>query len=212
MKSDRIFLIAFFCFFCVSLNAQVFVGGNFSLNTSGGHNTTGTTKTDNPSSFGFNLSPKAGIFLSEKFAAGAALDISYSGTKTPGNPETASKSSTIGIIPFLRYYAIKFNKFSVFGQGNLGLSFSNSSTKTGGTTTDGPKTTRLYLNIVPGLAYDLTEKLSLETSLNFLSFGYYHTTSDDGNSKDITSSFGIGAGLDNIVTVGNISIGAIYKF
>lgn len=212
MKADRILLISLFSFFCVSLNAQVFVGGNFSLNTSGGSTTNGTVKTDKISTFGFNLSPKAGMFLSEKLAAGAALDISFSNTKTPGIPETTSKSSTIGISPFLRYYAIKMNKFSVFGQGTIGLSFSNSSTKAGTATTDGPKITRLYLNLFPGLAYDLSDKLSLETYLNFFSFGYNNITSKNGTSKDKTSSFGIGAGLDNIVNVGSITIGAIYKF
>ncbi len=65
---------------------------------------------------------------------------------------------------------------------------------------------------MPGLAYDLTDRLSLETSLNFLSLGYYNTTEKNGASKDKTTSFNIGAGLDNIVTVGNISIGAIYRF
>lgn len=212
MKTNRIFLIAFFAFFCVSLNAQVFVGGNFSLNTSGGSTTNGAVKTDRPSSFNFDLMPKAGIFLSEKLAAGAALDLSFSMNKTPGTPEITSKSSTIGIIPFLRYYALKIDKFSVFGQGNVGLSFSNSSSNGDVVSTTGPKVTRIYVNLFPGLAYDLSDKLSLETTLNFLSLGYYNTTSKTSSSKNITSSFGVGAGLDNIVTVGNISIGAIYKF
>ena len=131
---------------------------------------------------------------------------------TPGITVTTHNSSTLGLIPFLRYYAVTLNKFSLFGQGDIGLLFSNSTTKIGGTSTEGPKTTSLYLNIKPGLAYDLTERLSLETSLNFASFGYYHTTIKDGASKDKTTSLNIGAGLDNIITVGGITIGAIYKF
>jgi hypothetical protein len=212
MKASRISLIALFSFVCVSLSAQVFVGGNFSLNASGGSTSSGTSTTKNPSSFSFNLSPKAGIFLSEKFAVGSALDISFTGTKTPGNTEISSTSSTIGIVPFLRYYAIKMNKFSVFGQGNIGLSLSNSSSKIGATSMDGPKTTRLFLSIYPGLSYDISDKLSLETSLNILSFGYSYNITTHNSEKDKTSSFNIGAGLGNIVSVGAISIGAIYKF
>lgn len=212
MKNYRWILIGLFTFFCVSLNAQFFVGGNFNLNTSGGSTDNGTTTTDDPSSFNFNLSPKIGKFLSEKIAVGAALNVTFSRTKTPGINEIISKSSTYGIVPFLRYYAIKMDKFSVFGQGNIGLSFSGSSTKVGGTSTDGPTTTNIYLNVMPGLAYDVNDKLSLETSLNILSFGYYNTTVKNGSVKDKTSSFNFGAGLSNVVSVGNLTIGAIYKF
>jgi len=212
MKYYRLVLIGLFTFFCFNLNAQFFVGGNFSLSTSGGSIDNGTTTTDKTSSFSFNLQPKVGRFLSEKLAVGAALDITFSRSKTPAINEIISKSSTIGIIPFLRYYAIKMDKFSVFGQGNVGLSFSGSNTKVGGTSTDGPKTTRVYLTVMPGLAYDVNEKLSLETSLNILSFGYYNTTIKNGSSKDKTSLFNFGAGINNVVSVGSITIGAIYKF
>src|SRR5450759_1942136 len=212
MKTSRIILIVLFSFFYVSLSAQFFAGGNFGLNTSGGSTDDGTIKTDKPSTISFNFSPRVGTFLSENLAAGAALNFSLSRTKTPGTPETIDKSSTIGVSPFLRYYAIKLDKFSVFAQGNIGFSYTRPTTKVGGTLTGGPITTNLYLNVVPGLAYDLSEKFSLETSINVLSFGYYHTTIKNGSAKNKTSSFGMGAGLDNIVTVGNISIGAIYKF
>lgn len=212
MKSIKVYLIVFFSFAFVSMNAQFFAGGNFSLNSSGGSHSVAGVSSDRPSSFNFNLMPKAGIFLSEKLAVGAALDLSFTNSKTFGNTPVTSNSSTFGIVPFLRYYAIKVDKFSVFGQGNLGLAFSNSSTNDDGTTTDGPNSTRLYLNIVPGLAYDLTENLSLETTFNVFSFGYYNTTTKQGDTKDVASSFNIGAGLDNIITVGSISIGAIYKF
>ena len=92
------------------------------------------------------------------------------------------------------------------------MDFSKSSVKTGGTTDDGPKQTRTYLNIFPGLSYDISEKLSLETALHFLNFGYSYTTSKDGFFKDNGSNFNIGAGLSNIVSLDAITIGAIYKF
>lgn len=212
MKTSRIILIVLFSFFYVSLSAQFFVGGNFGLSTSGGSIYNGTTTTDKPSTINFNFSPKVGKYLSENLAAGAALNFSLYRTKTPGTPETIDKSSTIGLSPFLRYYALKLDKFSVFGQGNIGFSYSRATTKAGGTLTKGPITTNLYFNVVPGLAYDVSDKFSLETSINILNFGYYHTTIKNGSAKNRTSSFEMGAGLDNIVVVGNITIGAIYKF
>jgi outer membrane protein len=211
MKSCRVILIALFSFIYISLNAQVFVGGSFGFNTSNSeHNA--TTTTNKVSNYNLDLSPRVGKFLSEKLAIGLALDISLSGNKTDVNFETISKSSGIGISLLLRYYAIRWNKVSVFGQGNIGLAFSNSSVKMGGVTTDGPKGTRVYLSIYPGLSYDISEKLSLETSLNILSFGYNYFITKDGSSKDNNSSFNIGAGLANIVSLNAITIGAIYKF
>jgi opacity protein-like surface antigen len=92
------------------------------------------------------------------------------------------------------------------------VEFSGSTTKSGGLTVDGPKEIRAYLNIYPGLSYDLTDNLSFQTSLNFLSLGYSYFVSRDGSFKDVTSSFNFGTGLSNILSIGSITIGAIYKF
>jgi hypothetical protein len=211
MKSSSVYLVVLFSFFCINLNSQVFVGGNIGFNTSNDKTDNGTT-TNKRSDYRFDLSPRLGKFLSEKFAIGCYLDVSLSGNTTGINPEIISKSSSFGGGLFLRYYAIKWNKFSVFGEGDIGLDFSNSSIKTGGSTTDGPKTTRLYLNFAPGLSFDINDKLSLQTSLNILSFGYNYVMTKDGSSKDSNSSFNIGAGLSNIVSIGAITVGAIYKF
>lgn len=212
MKSYRVFLIILFSLICISVNAQVFVGGNFGFNTTNNKYLDGATTIQKGSNYNFYLSPIVGKFLSEKFAVGVALDLSLSGNKTGVNTETITKSSSVGVSPFLRYYAIKWNKLSLFGQGNIGVELSNSSVKTGGVTNDGPKDTRLYLSIYPGLAYDITDKLSLQTSLNILSFGYNYITSKEGTSKINSSSFNVGAGLGSIISVGAITIGGIYKF
>jgi outer membrane protein len=212
MKSYRAFLIALFSLFCVILNAQYFAGGSISLNTFGGTYDNGTTKTDKTSSFGFNISPRIGKFVSEKIAIGVGLDLSYNKQKEARDPERISRSSYIGFIPFLRYYAVKVNKFSIYGQGNLGLSFSNSSVKEGATTTDGPKISGLGLNIFPALSYDLSDKFSLETTLNFLKLGYNYSTSKTGSIKDHSSEFAFYGRSTIIAELGTISIGAIYKF
>jgi len=210
MKSCKVFLIAICSFVFINLKAQVFVGGSAGFNTS--NNDHEGTTTQKSSGYYLSLRPNAGKFLSEKLAIGLELDFFLSGSKTDVNTETITKASGIGVNPFLRYYAVKWNKFSDYGQGNIGVEFSNQSVKSGGTADDGPKQTRTYLNIFPGLAYDISEKLSLETSLNILSFGYSYVTSKVGTSKDKGSYFNIGAGLSNIVSLNAITIGAIYKF
>jgi hypothetical protein len=213
MKSVRILFLALTSILYIgSLKAQVFAGGNFSLTNSSESTSTGSTATDGPSSLGYSIMPKLGIFLSDKLAAGLSLEYSSNQSKTPSNYLTLSKSSTFGFSPFLRYYAVRFNKFSIFGQGSAGMSLSNSSSKVGGITNDGPKITRYYVSFYPGLAFDLSGKISLETSLNFLSFSYNYLTSKSGSDKDISSTFNIGAGPGQIFTVGDITVGAIIKF
>jgi hypothetical protein len=212
MKSCRIALIALLALLSTGLNAQVFVGGNFNMNLSGGKNDNGTSITDRPSSFSLGLSPKFGKFLSEKAAVGVSLNFAMASSNNHANTETVVNSSSFGVSPFLRYYAIKMSKFSVFGQGSIGFSYASSKTKFGTDVTDGPKTTSFSLSIVPGVAFDLNEKLSLETSINVLGFGLSQNMQKAGNSKETSTNLNLGAGLGNIVNTGNITIGAIYKF
>lgn len=212
MKSYKILLVSLFAFFTIGLNAQIFVGGNFGMNFSNGRTEDVNTNTDKPSIFSFNLSPRIGKFLSEKVAAGVSLSFSFDTENNKAAIEMIEKSSGIGITPFLRYYAIKVNKFSAYGQANIGFAYSKSSIKTGATINEGPKNTSLFFNVAPGLAYDLNDHLSLETSINVLSLGFYQQTSKIGSSISHTSSFGMGAGLSNIANTGSLTIGAIYKF
>jgi hypothetical protein len=85
-------------------------------------------------------------------------------------------------------------------------------TKTGGSTTKGPENTNVFLNVHRGLSYDLTEKLSLQTTINILSLGLSYVTSNTGSVEENKTYFNIGAGLNNIASIGGIPVGAIYKF
>ena len=96
------------------------------LNIHNGKTDDGATTTYKASNYSFSLYPKIGIFLSENFATGVEFNISLSGQKRGANTETISRLPYWGKFP-LRYYAINWNKFSVFGQGNIGLDFTNSS-------------------------------------------------------------------------------------
>jgi outer membrane protein len=212
MKSNRILIVILFSLISISLNAQVFVGGNVRFNTSGHKSDNGASTTSKGSGYNLDIMPNAGKFLSEKLAIGIALNLSLSGNTSGVTTETILKSSSIGVTPFLRYYGLKWNKLSLYGQASTGFSLSNSTSKTGGVSNDGPKTTRLFIFFDPGISYDVSEKLALEASLNFLSLGYNYNISKSGNSTDNSSSFNIGGGLDNLATLGTLTIGAIYKF
>jgi|WetSurMetagenome_2_1015567.scaffolds.fasta_scaffold00921_7 outer membrane protein len=212
MKASRIILIALFSFLCAGLSAQTFVGGSFRINASGNKTSDGSSTSQGPTTFGVNITPTIGRFVSEKVAIGVGLNFEYTDSKTHGSLETESVSTTTGVSPFLRYYAFKTGKFSIFGQANIGASLGSSKATVGGTTNDGPKNTNLYFNIFPGMSYDITEKISLETSLGFLSAGYNYSISKSGSDKATSSSLNVGAGTGNILNVGNLTIGAIIKF
>jgi hypothetical protein len=211
MKSYHVIILALSFFFCINIDAQYFAGGNFSLNASSDKTDQGTTTFKNSNS-NFNLYPSVGEFFSEKIAIGLALNISFSSSTSGSNTETKTQSSAIGASPFIRYYAIKWNKLSLFGQGNIGFAFSNSSQTLDGTETDEPKDYRYYFNIYPGLSYDISDKLQLQSSINILSFGYNYTVTKDDLTKSSSSDFNMGAGLSNIASINGITIGAIYKF
>ncbi len=216
MKRTILVLVSIFMLSLLTGKAQLFVGGNLSFSSQGGSYEAGSTSTDKTKTHSFGFYPKVGYFLNDQFAVGAQLGIALSSSKTPGTPEVITSSSTKGLTPFIRYYVLQMDKFSIFGQGYLGLSLGSQKTKTGTTTVNGPKTTTFSLGIFPGMAYDVGDHFSLEANINLLNFGYSLRTQKDTNvspnTKDVTSSFSFGAGLDNIVNTGSISVGAIYRF
>ena len=212
MKSSKLLLTVLLSIFCFSLNAQLFIGGNVGFNASSDKTKDGGTTISNSSGYAFSFSPYAGKFLSEKFAVGIALNVVTNTSKTGVNPETISNTSSFGFGLFARYYAIKWNKLSLYAQGNIGPSFSASKSKTGGVTTKGPNLTNIALSLYPGLSYDLNDKISLQTTINLLSLGYGFTLIKNDTFKEYRSNFNFGAGLNNIVSVSSITVGAIYKF
>lgn len=194
-----------------SLFAQVFIGGNLGFSASGGKIENGNTSVDKVTQTYFSLAPKAGIFLSERIAVGAQLEISIQNEKTPGNPEEIDRTNSMGLTPFARYYAFSLNKLSVFAQGNLGFLYAVVKHKVGSTTTTGPKTTTLGLTVFPGIAYKLTDRVDLEAVINGLNFNFNRQSVKNNNTTNITNSFGFNANLDAIATSGAITIGAIVR-
>jgi opacity protein-like surface antigen len=192
------------------LNAQMFIGGNVSFNTSHrDQDRVGGTRTTNTYSLG--LMPGLGKYLSDNLAIGLALDLSLTKSKIEDTNTSSLKTSNIGFNPFIRYYLISWNKLFIYGQGNIGIDFSKTTDELNGASTES-NGTQFSLSINPGLIYDISENVSLFTSINILSLGYNYSTTKEGTLKDKSSAFNIGAGLDDILLIGGINIGAIYKF
>lgn len=215
MKKVVYLIIMFLLVSAGSVHAQYFAGGNFNFSSTGGTIKSGNTSTDKESATSFNLSPQAGYFISENFAVGLGIGFNASREKTPGDPEVINKSAGFSIQPFARYYVLRMNKFSLFGEGQLGFSSSSSKVESGSTTTDGPTTNTIGFSVFPGVSYDLNEKIALEAFINGFNLGYSHTTEKsevgDTEVRDKTSSFNLGATTDNILTTGSVTVGFIIK-
>lgn len=198
-------------------DAQFYVGGGFSFNHTGGNTEFNGTTTDKDKINSFSLSPIVGYIYTEKIYFGIVANLSISSMEEQTQPDvTKTTSSSIGAYPFIRYYALNVNKFSAFIQGQAGISIANSKEKVGGTTTDGPSSNTLSLSAFPGLAYDLNENVQLYTNIGLLNFGISRIATKQeiaGETEyDRDIIFGFGVNMNNIVTVGNITVGAIYKF
>jgi hypothetical protein len=88
-----------------------------------------TTKYDG-SSFSFNLYPRVGFFVSDKFVVGAEVDIytgsskyNYFNATGAKSSDSKSSSTTLGVLPFVRYYfaASKNGKSFFYGQAGGGI-------------------------------------------------------------------------------------------
>jgi len=174
---------------------DVFVEG--SISTASTNDKNSDTKT---SSFEFN--PKAGYFLSDKFAVGVELGIG-SGKTTVAGTNTA-KSSNFNFGAFGRYYFLdlgqRFKTYTEFG-------FNVGSDKTGVSTT--VKTNTFNVGAGLGMNYFVTPKVAISFGLgNVINFGSSKTDmSGDKGSSNMNVNLNVFNNFFNTPT-----FGALYKF
>ena len=106
MKKFYFFALAYF-FCCITINGQItkknwLVGGNGSL-SSQIEDLNGTEVRG----IDIKISPAIGYFFIDKFAGGLSTNLIYSNVKFNGG---VSKSTRVGIGPFLRYYFLHTDK------------------------------------------------------------------------------------------------------
>jgi hypothetical protein len=237
---NKFILILVFISFVATSHAQWFVGGNFEYHSTSDKDTSrGDNEKDSYSNFSF--APMVG-YQKGKFAFGASfifntgtekemlllpghwwgpgLDRSPWWPPLPIEVEATTESTFWGIQPFVRYTFAEFGRFSVFanasahflsGTAEQTLKYSYSSEPVPSFHYDA---TSFGINIAPILSYNLSQRVNLETTLNFMNFGFNRTIKKhkEIESKDTDTTFGLGVNSGNIANVGAISIGFIYKF
>lgn len=218
-------------------NAQLFIGGQLSVGSLSSDKVTETVTTPtetltadyNPShTFSFGIAPKIGYMLNDKMAVGAFLGFDMTTQKNPYDDyghfdaEGTHKFTNFGGGVFFRYYLINADKFSFYGEAQVGIKLGTENdtyvytdaSKTVTVDKKGPKSTTLGIGIIPGISYKLNDHFALDANFDILSLGFEHSKQtykeEDGNEKYEYSSINNNLGLR--VNNGGISVGFHYNF
>lgn len=193
----KILLMAAFAVASLTANAQFYVGGTLGFSNDKTNN--GNTKVSS-----YTVMPEFGTVLNDKFGVGIVFGATSQTTKVTGQPDV--KATTWTVNPYLRYQALEIGKVNVFVDG--GVYFQSK-------TRDNYKAGMgLGLNVAPGIAYNLTDNISIVAKANNLfNFGYTKDPVQDiPNAPDADTHVNASLNtLDNF-TAANLSFGFYYNF
>ncbi len=138
----------------------------------------------------FNFNPKAGYFLTDKFAVGVELFVGSAKEELsiPGTPTDETKASSFGAGVFGRYYFLDLGqRFKTYAEAGLGFG----GTKLEENGTDVWKDKNFGVGIDLGINYFITERFAINFGLtDLLSFNTGKREFEDGVTPEVkTSSF-----------------------
>lgn len=159
-----------------------------SLQANSQDNRTEMEKTSN-----FNFTPKAGYFVTDKFAVGLGLNVGTSKFEEYNNVNddyAETKGSSFGFEVFGRYYIADLKRFQPYGELGIGYNTSKqeSTISIGGVsnTTELPKYNQFGVNATLGFNYFVTPKIAVNFALSNL-IGFNSGKSDAPNSEATTN-------------------------
>lgn len=184
MKKILMTLVAVFA--AVSMNAQneMYIGGTINYQSKT------TAALDNS----MKIAPEFGVKLNEQWGVGATL--SYENKKFTND----DKENEFRFAPYARYYALNIGKVNVFVDGGLYFSTFKREFAAGGDN----KNTKYGLFVTPGIAYNVTDKISIVAHANPL-FNLDIVSPDGGDSSTELN-------LLQEFTVNTFSFGFYYNF
>ena len=164
-------------------------GSNLSFISGSSKWKTDTGSGDNGISSALGLSPKLGYFVTDELALGVELQLGYGKSK---NNSDKSHSFDYGVGPFARYY-FGSDKLKPFVGGALNLG-GDSQNSTISNTTYKSKSSTFSFDLGGGLAYFLSEKVSLDLGINY-NYKTAHLNTPD-NYRDQSGTLIVGAGFN----------------
>ena len=157
---------------------QMWVGGSVGFNTS---KTTGLDRhTD------YKILPEFGYVLTDNLGIGVQLGYKHEEYGTP-----KQKANGFEIAPFVRYSFLKGDIGGLFIDGGAGYSYLK--------VKDGAKTNTFDVGLRPGIALNISDRITLTGKFGFLGYQYDKT----GSLK--TNKFGFDFDLSNILLGMNIA-------
>ena len=184
MKKILMTMVAAFA--AVSMNAQVYVGGELGFTSSKVNG--GDSKTS------FKILPEIGYNLDDAMSIGIVLGYEQgNATQSFETYAVNDKAKSFIINPYLRYNVVKAGNVSFFG--DLSVLYKNYNN-------DGAKANTFGVGLKPGIAVALSDKFSFVSHIGFL--GWQQTKPDADGAK---ASSSIGLDLKN-----NLTFGLYYNF
>ena len=199
----KILLVLSLVFAAIAVNAQVYVGASLGYSSETKKDVNGDKQTSNSN---FTFAPKIGYSLSDVFSVGLGFGVTGGSDKTfapNGDELTNDKTSSWAIAPFARYTFAEFGKFSVLGEGTIFFAGAKDAAEI--------KSSEFGISVKPILAFEASDNISLEASLNFLNLGF-SSKNENTEFDATTSNFNFGADSNNLMNTSSLQIGFIYKF
>lgn len=175
---------------------SLIIGGEFSLSLSKDKREQNNQTSDGPTNTYFRFSPNIEYLLADNLSAGLGLGYSLNREKTETtNTETIDKNGNFEIKPYLRKYFTLGDRAFIFGEAaalfSFGKSITEYKTNAGNTSTESSGS-GISIGLSPGLRYNISDKLALETKVGFV--GFNHSVGKSGvganERRDITNTFG----------------------
>ena len=215
----KLFITIAFVAAAMFASAQLYVGGSLGMATQSGkykfESGSTTVETDMPKTFSFTFAPEAGFMFADNMGVGLKLGFGMGKRTSKDGTDpvitTTRKTTEIGFMPYFRYVFAEVDNFKFYADAQVAYAMSKPKiTVEGGettTTTDGNKTTAIGFGIVPGMAYMLTDNISMNCTLNVLALSFEQTKAklDDWSSTETAIGFGINRATP-------VTIGFFYNF
>ena len=192
-------------------SAQHYIGGSFSFGSSSVRNNHSATNWTATTSLG--VAPDLGWFIGDRWAVGIRPSVGFNSSINSDNVQ--SKSFSLGINPYARYQLLAHNRFGLWAEADPAITFTQNKGQTReGVWTSNTRSTAYGVDVLPVLTYQLNRRISLETRLHLFSLylnGLYNESSDGYHQHSFSG--GLRASTKDVMdTLGNISIGFLYKF
>jgi hypothetical protein len=213
MKSKiLLFAAIFIALFFSQANAQIKKGGIWlggQLNFYSQHNNYTQPNNYTTNNSNFSISPSIGKAIKDNLVAGIDLAYNYGKTSLSNIYSSTAYQATnnFGVGVYLRKYAPLGKNFYLFGQGRLGGTSLDTEVKDQSAVYSSNKGYSIDLGFYPGISYQVSKRVQLETGLNNLfDINLQHVVSKQFNAGSVSAAstsntFLVSSSLSSLVSL-----------